>query len=305
MQKDTTLLIPTFNRSDLLNKCLESVEMQTFNGNIHCIISNNNSPDNTDDVVYKWQRDSSKFNITYIKNEESLEPIENWIKTLSYIDTEYSKWLQDDDWLEPNAIETMMRDLNDYNPNGLIYNCNIYTKKGKIANYYKPPSKKLVREDVINHVLQLAPVFPVSPTASIFKSDYIQQAIEFGKENDICTKKLMGNDLVMNFFGIFNDLDTHYISNTLVNFYGGDDSISLVNNPKILSHCYLRSLGLMIDYDSTTISTKQKEIISHRYFATKVRGKITKEFNEISHVKGFNPKISFAETLKYIKKKIS
>jgi hypothetical protein len=118
-------------------------------------------------------------------------------------------------------------------------------------------------------------------------------------------KKINGERPSYEFFGIFNDLDTHYISKTLVNFYGGDDSISLVNNPKILSHCYLRSLGLMIDYDSTTISTKQKEIISHRYFATKVRGKITKEFNEISHVKGFNPKISFAETLKYIKKKIS
>ena len=92
------------------------------------------------------------------------------MKTLQYIDTDYSKWLQDDDWMEKDALETMFVDLQKYEPNTLIYNCNIFLRDNfdkPIRDYYKNETKKLTTEDVINHVLQLAPVFPVSPTASI------------------------------------------------------------------------------------------------------------------------------------------
>ena len=112
----------------------------------------------------------------------------------------------------------------------------------------------------------------------------------------------MGNDLIMNFFGVFNDLDTYYINKTLFNFYGGDDSISLVNNPKILSHCYLRSLALMIEHNSTELTKHQKEIISHRVFATKIRGRFNKEFSSIQEVSGFDSKMSLTESYKYLKK---
>ncbi len=305
MQQEVTLLIPTYNRAELLDKCLQSVSEQTFDGKIHCIISNNNSSDNTKDVVANWKNKNKNFTLTFLNNEESLEPIDNWMQTLKYIDTDYSKWLQDDDWMEREALETMFIDLQNYEPNTLIYNCNIYLKDSfqkPLKNYYRNETKKLTTGDVIDHVLQLAPVFPVSPTASIMKSKYIEEAIIFGQSNNICTKKLMGNDLIMNFFGVFNELDTYYINKTLFNFYGGDDSISLVNNPKILSHCYLRSLALMIEHNSTTLTKHQKNIISHRVFATKFRGRFNKDYKSIQDVNGFDPSMSLSETYKYFKK---
>ncbi len=305
MQQEITLLIPTYNRAELLDKCLQSVSEQTFDGKIHCVISNNNSLDNTIEVVTNWKNKNKNFTLTFLNNNENLEPIDNWIKTLQYIDTDYSKWLQDDDWMEKDALKIMFEDIQKYEPNTLIYNCNIYLKKNyqnPINNYYRNDTKKLTTDDVINHVLQLAPVFPVSPTASVMKSKYIEEAIIFGQANNICTKKLMGNDLIMNFFGVFNDLDTYYINKTLFNFYGGDDSISLVNNPKILSHCYLRSLALMIEHNSTELTKHQKEIISHRVFATKIRGRFNKEYSSIQEVSGFDSKISLTESYKYLKK---
>jgi len=303
MQKEITLLIPTYNRDELLDNCLDSVSKQTFKGSIHCVIMNNNSTDRTNDVIRNW-KSKAEFKITHIDNKVNLDPIENWKSGLKNMDTEYSKWLQDDDWLQPDAIETMVQDIYDYKPNALIYNCNIYSKSNDyqpIFNYYNHSTKKITRNDIVNHVLQLAPVFPVSPTASIFKSEYINKAINFGINNKICTKKLMGNDLIMNFFGVFNDLDTYYINKTIVNFYGGEDSISLVNNPKILSHCYLRSLCLMLNYDSTKISEKQKAIIEHRQFATKLRGLLNNEYREVAKLDEFNSKLSVDQTLKYFK----
>ena len=305
MQREITLLIPTYNRAKLLDKCLKSVSEQIFEGSIHCVVSNNNSSDETLDVIENWKNKNKNFELTFLNNNKNLEPIENWMKTLEYIDTKYSKWLQDDDWMEKDALKIMFDDLEKYEANTLIYNCNIYLKdnfQNPIMDYYKNETKKITKTDVINHVLQLAPVFPVSPTASIMKSKYIEEAIIFGQKNNICTKKLMGNDLVMNFFGVFNDLDTYFINKTLFNFYGGDDSISLVNNPKILSHCYLRSLALMIKHDSTTLSDHQNEIISHRVFATKLRGIFDKEYKNIQEVSNFTSKISINESYKYLKK---
>ena len=103
MQQEITLLIPTYNRAELLDKCLQSVSEQTFDGKIHCVISNNNSLDNTIEVITNWKNKNKNFTLTSLNNNENLEPIDNWIKTLQYIDTDYSKWLQDDDWMEKDA----------------------------------------------------------------------------------------------------------------------------------------------------------------------------------------------------------
>ena len=41
MLKEITILIPTYNRSELLNKNLESISSQDYKGKINCIISDN------------------------------------------------------------------------------------------------------------------------------------------------------------------------------------------------------------------------------------------------------------------------
>ena len=84
MQREITLLIPTYNRAELLDKCLKSVSEQTFDGKIHCVVSNNNSSDNTLDVVKIGKR-KIKILLTFLNNNEKLEPIENWMKTLQNI----------------------------------------------------------------------------------------------------------------------------------------------------------------------------------------------------------------------------
>ena len=44
------------------------------------------------------------------------------------------------------------------------------------------------------------------------------------------------------------------------------------------------------------------EIISHRVFATKLRGIFDKEYKNIEEVSNFTPKISINESYKYLKK---
>ena len=55
------------------------------------------------------EKQKKNFTLTSLNNNENLEPIDNWIKTLQYIDTDYSKWLQDDDWMEKDALKTILK----------------------------------------------------------------------------------------------------------------------------------------------------------------------------------------------------
>ena len=108
--KEITILIPTYNRSELLNKNLESINQQNFGGSIKCVISDNNSPDDTPDLVNMWKTSKNKnFDIEYIRNMYDIPPIDNFIQTTKNIDTEYAKFLQDDDWLEPRALSQMSK----------------------------------------------------------------------------------------------------------------------------------------------------------------------------------------------------
>ena len=111
MINEITILIPTYNRAELLNKNLESIQNQDFKGRINSVISDNNSSDLTYDVYKKWQNRNKNIHIKYLKNDKDIPAIENFINTTKHIDTEYSKFLQDDDWLEPEAISKISKGI--------------------------------------------------------------------------------------------------------------------------------------------------------------------------------------------------
>ena len=185
MLKEITVLIPTYNRPELLNKNLESISSQDFDGKIKCVISDNASTEATDEVVNKWKNNNKNIYISYIKNLESIPPIENFISTTKDIDTEYCKFLQDDDWLEPNALSKISHYLNIYNADSLIFNCNIfsYTQNEPRYNYYKLDNGEITKSQVIDSFLRIDNTIPTSPSISVQKSSIIREALNFVREN--------------------------------------------------------------------------------------------------------------------------
>lgn len=61
-----SVIVPCYNQAQYLDECLQSILDQTFD-NWECIIVNDGSPDNTDEIVKKWLNKDSRFN--YIKKE--------------------------------------------------------------------------------------------------------------------------------------------------------------------------------------------------------------------------------------------
>ena len=111
MSNEVTIVIPTFNRPNLVIRAIKSVIEQDYDDKIICLIVDNSTNLETKNNVTEMQQKIEKINnreIIYIKNEESSYPIDNWVLGIEKIDTKYSKFLCDDDWLNGDYVSILI-----------------------------------------------------------------------------------------------------------------------------------------------------------------------------------------------------
>lgn len=103
-----TTIIPTFRRPMLLRRSIESVLVQSFKDLKICVYDNA-SGDETEEVVAEYiRRDDRVF---YVKNDHNLGAINNMIKGVEAVSTEFYLLLNDDDFLLPDFYESAMREF--------------------------------------------------------------------------------------------------------------------------------------------------------------------------------------------------
>lgn len=93
-----SIVIPTYNRADLLDYCLEVHIPLAREHNIQLFISDNASTDATEDIVKKRMREYPL--IQYHRNESNVGPDENFELALKYPKTNYV-WLLGDSYQIP------------------------------------------------------------------------------------------------------------------------------------------------------------------------------------------------------------
>ena len=95
-----TVVIPTRERCDVLDKTLRTVIAQDY-GNLEIIVSDNFSEDETEDVV----RSAGDSRVKYINTGKRLSMSHNWEFALSHIDdADWITILGDDDGFLPSAL---------------------------------------------------------------------------------------------------------------------------------------------------------------------------------------------------------
>ena len=99
------VIIPTLNRPELIERCIKSIHNQTFKGMVTCIVVDSSSDNKTEILVKNFDITNKNFQLNYLKNNESLNPIDNWTYAIDSLSTDYSKFICDDDWLEDNFFD--------------------------------------------------------------------------------------------------------------------------------------------------------------------------------------------------------
>lgn len=229
-QELVSILIPTYNRKDLVVRAIESALAQTYK-NIEVIVSDNCSEDGTVKFLQMLYGKNNKVRI--FKNLKNLGPVKNWINCLNKCSGEYVKLLFSDDTIEYNYIEESVKFLSDESI-GLVYSPVIIENNFKKRFYYqtyKKSMKILSRKIRDRFILDLN--VPVSPGAALFRREDLLESIKLEIPNS------KGKNF--NLFGAGTDLNIYfeilkkykyiyYLDSTRCYFFGHKSSFTISNN---------------------------------------------------------------------------
>ncbi|MGA7180854.1 MAG: glycosyltransferase [Thiobacillaceae bacterium] len=101
-----SIVLPTYKRANVLPNSIRSILSQTYT-NLELIIVDDNSPDNTPDVVKSFADER----IRYVRNEANLKLPRALNKGFSLARGDYLTWTSDDNLFANNAIERMVEAL--------------------------------------------------------------------------------------------------------------------------------------------------------------------------------------------------
>ncbi len=143
-----SIVTPTYNRAELIEKCYRSLIDQTCY-NFEWIIVDDGSKDNTKEIVQGFIKKTNKFPITYIWKENGGKHTA-LNAAHPHIHGEYVLILDSDDRLTPDAVETVLGDWDIYRKNTEIGVLTYYRKneKGELLAYSNT-EKRIV--DIIHH----------------------------------------------------------------------------------------------------------------------------------------------------------
>ncbi len=161
-----SICIPTFNRAEQLDNCLNSILISQQKYKLHdfeVCISDNNSKDNTKSIIEKYR---TKLNINYSENSENIGFAKNAMKVVDLAKGKYSWIIGDDDLVLPDTFNILSKILKS-NLNIEIFFLNSYYLNSDIISQSSKPFNTLelqfinlqhlskVKEDKIVHFWDL------------------------------------------------------------------------------------------------------------------------------------------------------
>ena len=100
-----SILIPVYNREELIIKSIDSSLKQTYN-NIEIIIVDNCSKDNTWKLLQDYAKKDKRIKV--FRNDKNIGPVLNWKRCLEEAKGEYAKLLFSDDLISDNFIKNSL-----------------------------------------------------------------------------------------------------------------------------------------------------------------------------------------------------
>ncbi|GBG04989.1 glycosyltransferase [Lactobacillus rodentium] len=178
MKPDITIIIPTYNVENYIEKCLKSIEKQTYQ-NFEAWIIDDGSPDNSKEIAKKFVKKDSRFKLKQKENGGYGSVLEYGIK---HIKSKYFLICDPDDWLTKDALESLYN-FTEKNTLDIAIGdkYKVYSyKKGKkyISSFPKKlhivPNKKYTD----SHQIAMFAFGEVSPHAKLYRTN-ITQKIKF------------------------------------------------------------------------------------------------------------------------------
>ena len=104
-----SFIVPVYNTSKYLDKCLKSLVNQTFN-DFEIIIVNDGSTDNSKSIIYNYQKKYNNIKLINQKNQGLSSARNNGVKEAS---GKYLLFIDSDDYVECNLLKEIDKEINE------------------------------------------------------------------------------------------------------------------------------------------------------------------------------------------------
>jgi glycosyltransferase involved in cell wall biosynthesis len=263
MNKKVSILIPVYNREKLIERTLDSALKQSY-PNIEIIVNDNQSTDNTWEVLQAWSKKDSRIKI--FQNEKNFGPVYNWNAALKHCNGEYLKVLYSDDTIEAECITECVKVLEANPQTGLVFtSAMIHLKDRDIPAYHHPsrlefPVENFTLDTIMNRNLPVSPGCTLIRRKDAFFSDFKEAT---PKLHEIAKTYGAGPDVFYILHAASKYPKIAHIPRFLSHFYGGEDSFTLANRKEV-------SLGYKLAYKHMLktdpfISTLRKKVKINRF----------------------------------------
>ena len=292
MNKLVSILIPVYNRENLIEETVQSALNQTYK-NIEIIVVDNQSTDNTWEILQKLASQYERIKI--FQNERNIGPVRNWKRCIDEANGEYGKILWSDDLIAPQFLEKTVPYLENEDVGFVFTGTEIFidgTDK-KTSHYFIGKSRVYESDKYINGVL-FDGDYPVSPGCALFRLKDLRNNLLVdipNKVNSDFAMHAIGNDLLIFLLTAHQYKNFAFVNEKLVFFRAHDGSISIQSNDgKLPLHYNLASAYFIENYRKDLIK-KQNVIL---WNLLRVYKNFSKKFNlnKISDFYMINTKFS-------------
>lgn len=250
-----TVLIPTFNRAEEVRRALESLCLQTYS-DFFVIVTDNHSSDKTEQVVASY---AEKLNLTYIKASKNFGPVQNWVRGLQAVRTEWVKILWSDDWLEPSALEELISFRDKHNLDVVLCGGYGHSPAGRVRQVKEGFVQRSWAQVVS---MLIAGTIPVSASAGLLRTDEALNGLLTNLLDPLAYSTAIGPDLLLLYWPVIHGGIVGYLPKPLVNVFASEDSISVVLGAQcrpLYAHAILMACR-HIGYD---LMSSEKQILGH------------------------------------------
>ncbi len=263
MNSLVSILIPVYNRENLIEETVQSALNQTYK-NIEIIIVDNQSTDKTWKILQRLASQDDRIKI--FQNETNVGPVRNWKRCIDEASGEYGKILWSDDLIAPEFLAKTVPYLENEDVGFVFTGTEIFVEgtDKKSLHYFIGESGIYESEKYINGVL-FDGAYPVSPGCALFRLEDLQQNLLEdipNKVNSDFAMHAIGNDLLIFLLTAQQYKNFAFINEKLSFFRAHEDSISIQSNDGKLPLYYnLASAYFVENYRKDLISKMNTKIL--------------------------------------------
>lgn len=270
-----SVIVPVYNTSKFLRKCLDSLVNQTFK-DFEVIIVNDGSTDNSQDIINEY---ISKYPFMKALKKENGGISSARNVALSYATGEYISFVDSDDFVEIFFLEKMYEKITSTNSDVTI--CNYYSyneKERRTVNCHMNFSP----EDKVEYLLSPPMVWCKLFKKSLFDNIKFNEGI-FYEDLDICVRLLPYINKVSfvdePLYNYYVNISGSLMTQTTFNNRLLDIFTVLENSKKLLEADYFREIEyIYITHLLRTATLRFLDYPNTLEYLTKINGTMEREF---------------------------